>query len=110
MVLKTWKTAFLIGIGMAIASSAQADDTGLADLHDLRREKGKLCMTDHWHYGNGTGSTHKIAQAAAVSSWASFVDLEYGSDWARSSKAGSRKVSCSQGSEWTCQVEARPCK
>jgi hypothetical protein len=51
-----------------------------------------------------------IAQAAAVSSWASFVDLEYGSDWARNSKAGSRKVSCSEGSEWTCQVEARPCK
>ena len=43
MVLKSWTTAFLIGIGMAIASSAQADDTGLADLHDLRREKGKLC-------------------------------------------------------------------
>jgi hypothetical protein len=55
MVLKTWKTLFLIGVGMALGSSAQGDDTGLVDLHDLRREKGKLCMTDHWDYGNGTG-------------------------------------------------------
>jgi hypothetical protein len=46
-VLKTWKTVFLIGIGMALGSSAQADETGLADLHDLRREKGKLCMIFH---------------------------------------------------------------
>ena len=110
MALKSWKTAFLIGIGMAIVSSARADETGLADLHDLRREKGRLCMTDHWHYGNGTGSSRKAAQADAISSWATFVDLEYGSDWARYSKAGSRKVSCSQGSAWNCQVEARPCK
>ncbi len=86
---------------------AVADDTGFAYSHDLRRERGRLCMSDHWHYGSGTGPTVKAAQADAIKSWASFTALEYGSDWARFSRAASKKMTCSGDS---CSVEARPCK
>ena len=44
----------------AVASSAipaGAQDTGLAGMHSLRREGGKLCMSDHWHYGSSGGSS-----------------------------------------------------
>ena len=80
-------------------------------MHDLRKEKGRLCMSDHYHTGGGTGSTRKAAEADAIKSWQSFTDFEYGSDWARFSKASGKGMSCSQGSSgWDCNVEARPCK
>ena len=90
-----------------------ASETGLATaLHDVRRERGRLCMTDHWHYGSsGTKSSKAAAQRAAIASWQDFTDLEYGSAWARFSRAASRKVGCSPtGGGWTCDVEGRPCK
>lgn len=96
--------------GSGIAS-VSADDTGMASIHDLRREKGRLCMSDHWHYGSGVGGSKKAAQADAIGSWQSFTALEYGSDWARFKKAASQKIECSEsGSGYSCSVEARPCK
>jgi hypothetical protein len=89
------------------APAVLADDTGFASSHDLRRERGRICFSDHWHYGSGTGPTIKAAQADAIKSWASFTALEYGSDWARFSRAASKKMTCSGGS---CSLEARPCK
>jgi len=75
------------------------------------RVGGKMCMTDHWHYGNGSGSSKATAQREAISSWQSFTDFEYGSDWARFSKAVGKRISCSQsGGGFSCQVEARPCR
>jgi hypothetical protein len=96
----------------AIAWPVMADDTGLAVLHDLRREGGRNCFLDHFHYGNSSGaSSRKVAESEAISSWSGFVDLEYGSDWARFSRAASKSVKCEQtGGGWGCAIEARPCK
>jgi hypothetical protein len=92
--------------------AAMADDTGLAVLHDLRREGGRTCFLDHYHYGNSAGMpSRRAAEIEAARSWADFVDLEYGSDWARYSRAHSKSVSCEQSAAgWSCQVEARPCR
>lgn len=94
-----------------VATPAVADDTGLAGIHDLRRERGRLCMSDHWHYGNGTGSSRKAAEVDAIKSWQSFTALEYGSDWGRFSRASGRRISCSkEGGSYACSVEGRPCR
>lgn len=90
--------------------STQAATIGEA-MHSARIERGYVCYSDHYHYGSGGGSSRRAAQANAVASWSSFVDLEYGSAWASFAKAGSKKVSCSQVlSGWDCSVEARPCR
>jgi hypothetical protein len=91
---------------------AKADDTGMAGaLHDLRREKGRVCIVDHWHYGNGSGRNKKAAMADAVASWSSFTAMEYGSDWARFQRAASRSVSCSPSSYGvSCSIDGRPCR
>lgn len=88
-----------------------ADDTGMAGIHDLRREGGRLCQVGHFHYGNGTGPTKKAATSSAIASWSDFTALEYGSDWARFYRAANRGISCSKSSgEVSCSVEARPCR
>jgi hypothetical protein len=111
------KSMFVLVLGALAATStvvpAMASDTGLATtLHDVRREGGRLCMTDHWHYGSSSGQSSKAAaQRAAVVSWQDFTDLEYGSVWARFSRAASRKMGCSHsGGGWGCDAEARPCR
>ncbi len=93
-------------------SAASADETGLASIHAMRRERGRICMADHWHYGSsGSLPSRRAAQRDAIRSWQDFTNLEYGSSWARFSRAGSRRVSCSQsGGGWSCNVEGRPCK
>lgn len=94
-----------------LLSPSFADDTGMATLHDLRREGGKLCQVGHYHYGNGSGPTKKVAMSDAIASWSNFTALEYGSDWARFYRAANRAVSCTKSdSEVTCSVEARPCR
>lgn len=98
-------------ICLILASPSYGDETGMAQMHDLRREGGKLCQVDHYHYGSGSGSTRKAAMSSAITSWADFTALEYGSDWARFYRAANRASSCSNsGSEVTCSVEARPCR
>lgn len=95
----------------AATGAALADDTGFAYMHDLRKEGGRTCFTDHYHYGSGTGATKAAAQKSAIASWASFTDFEYGSDWARFSRAASKGMTCSRGGGgFDCQIEARPCK
>lgn len=89
-----------------------ADDTGFAYMHDTRRERGKLCMTDHWHSGSGSGPSKRAARNAAVRSWQDFTNLEYGSDWAYFRRAGSKGVRCKRTGRrsYDCNVEARPCR
>jgi hypothetical protein len=100
--------AILISTAIGTAS---ADDTGFASMHSQARVGGRMCMTDHYHYGNGTGRTKAAAERAAIQSWASFTDFEYGSDWARFGKAAGKRTSCSKSSAgYDCQVEARPCR
>ena len=107
-ILKAGAAAALLGV---TAAPALADDTGFAYTHDLRREGGRTCFTDHYHYGSGSGATKAAAQKAAIGSWASFTDFEYGSDWARFSRAASKGMKCSGGTSGVdCQLEARPCK
>jgi hypothetical protein len=91
---------------------SSADQTGLASIHVLRREGGRLCMADHFHYGSsGAQRSQGAAQGAAIRSWAEFTDLEYGSDWARYGRAASQRMKCSRSAAgWYCDVEARPCR
>jgi hypothetical protein len=101
--------AIVFGAGLAPAMAQS--DTGFASMHNQARVGGKLCMTDHWHYGDGNGRTKALAQRDAIGSWQSFTDFEYGSAWARFSNAVAKRVSCSQsGGRYSCQVEARPCR
>jgi hypothetical protein len=98
-----------IALATPMAASAQ-EITGLAAMHDMRRERGKLCMSDHWHSGNGSGATKDAAQKAAIRSWIDFTNLEYGRRWASFSNSASRKVSYSkESSGWSASVEGRPC-
>ncbi|HEX2839996.1 hypothetical protein [Hyphomicrobium sp.] len=100
--------AVILAAGVA---PAMADQTGFASMHNQARVGGKMCMTDHYHYGSGSGSTKAAAQRDAVASWQSFTDFEYGSDWARFSKAVGKRISCSKSTSGVdCQVEARPCR
>lgn len=89
-----------------------ADDTGMAYMHDMRRERGRKCMISHWHYGSGTGRTKRKAKRAAIRSWQEFTAFEYGTDWARFRHARSKGMSCTgtRKSGFSCQVEARPCR
>lgn len=84
---------------------------GLAAMHDVRVERGKLCYTDHYHYGGSNSMpSKKAAQVEAIRSWQSFTDMEYGRRWSNFRNAASKKVNCTQGaSGWGCEIEARPC-
>lgn len=98
----------LIALGMPV----RADETGFASTHDQVRVGSKKCFADHFHYGSSAGmGSRRAAEIEAVKSWESFTDFEYGSDWARYSKAVSKGVKCGQsGGGWGCSVEARPCR
>ena len=97
----------------ASAHKAGSAVTGLAAMHDMRREKGRLCMTDHFHHGSSAGQPSKAAAMKdAVASWSGFTALEYGNEWASFNKAGSKKATCAQSTSgsWGCEIEARPCR
>ncbi|MBU2583195.1 MAG: hypothetical protein KJ622_15915 [Alphaproteobacteria bacterium] len=92
------------------------DAAGLAAIHDLAVENGRLCMSDHPHFGQ-TGSWPTLAQArtSAIRSWSGFTRIEYGEDWAQFELAADPKLDCSQsatgrGDSWTCAAQARPCR
>lgn len=100
----------LAGI-LILASTAIADDTGLAYSHDLRKEGGRLCMADHFHSGSGEGRTKDGARKAAIRSWADFTNFEYGTVWARFSLAASPSTRFSkEASGWSAYIDARPCR
>jgi hypothetical protein len=96
---------------MFAAPLAEASETGLASIHALRHEHGRLCMAGHIHYGTSFGRSKSHAQAEAVKSWAMLVAVEYGTSWAHFGRAGARKLTCRKpGENWTCETEGRPCK
>ena len=95
------------------ASAVKADDSGLASIHAWKNEPGRrVCMSDHFHDGSGTGKTRKEAEAAARSSWMSFTIFEYGTDWGSYTLAASQKMECgnTSGQGWSCATSARACK
>lgn len=104
--------AALVGCISILASPVMADETGLAGIHSMSKEGKRVCFSDHFHYGSGsTMPTKKAAVDDAVRAWAGFTAAEYGTDWAHFDRAGSKKISCTQGSGgFYCQIEARPCK
>ncbi len=112
MTTKAVRTLAAVGLVLsATAIPAVADDTGMASIHDLRRERGRLCMSDHWHSGSGSGRDQKAAMRDAVGSWASFTALEYGSVWASWGRAAGKGASCSKDSGgYSCSISARPCR
>ncbi len=94
-----------------VATPAFSSETGFADMHSHRKEGRTVCMVDHYHYGSGSGKTKPAALAAAIQSWSSFTDFEYGSSWANFKRASSKAVSYSASSGgWTADVSARACK
>ena len=97
---------------VAAALTARADETGLASIHDWRKEAGKICMSDHFHDGAGSGDSRKAAEAKAIASWQSFTIFEYGTTWGSYKLAGSKKMDCTENGpkQWSCAVTARACK
>ncbi len=95
-----------------VAVQRTAAVTGLAASHDLRREGGRICFADHYHYGSSLGQANqRAAQSVAITSWSDFVDLEYGSAWSSYKAASSKDLKCSQSSAgWGCDLSARPCR
>lgn len=106
-------TIFILAAGAVLAStaSAWADDTGLAYSHTLRKEGGRMCMVDHFHSGSGEGRSKATARKAAMRSWASFTNFEYGTVWARWSLAKNKSTRYTKEAVgWSATVEARPCR
>lgn len=93
------------------ADIAVADQTGMAGMHEWRKERGRWCFTNHYHSGSsGIKSSKRLAQRAALKSWWEYTAGEYGSDWANFRKSASQKKTCSRrGGGWECMVESRPC-
>ncbi len=85
--------------------------TGLAAMHTLKRSRGRLCMADHYHFGDGGSSKSKArALIAARADWASFVTAEYGPAWSRYSLARSKGRKCTRANgRYNCSISARPC-
>jgi hypothetical protein len=109
-----WAGMAVLVLAAGSATTAMADDTGISQaLHDLRREGGKLCATEHTHYASSSGMpTKKAAEIEAKRNWYSFTSWEYGTDWGNPALAGSPDLKCSQssGGGWGCEFVARPCR
>lgn len=96
--------------GAAWCNAAEADG-GLAGSHKWRKEGGRTCFADHFHSGTGAGATKEAAKAAAMKSWASFVDFEYGNTWAHFGRAASVAVKYTKEAKgWSADLDARPCR
>jgi hypothetical protein len=104
---------FMFGSVLLLAGviAARADDTGLAGIHDWRKESGRTCLSGHYHDGAGTGETRKAAEAKAIASWTEFTVLEYGTVWGSYKLAAGKQMNCTAkgAKEWSCALTARPC-
>lgn len=103
---------FLSFLSLITSQPLAADETGLASMHDMKHETGRrVCMTDHFHDGSGSGQTRKEAEAAAQKSWIEFTAFEYGGVWSHYNLAESKSSDCREAAKkWTCAISARPCK
>jgi hypothetical protein len=102
--------ALALSVAVGAGAGAQAEETGMAGMHDWVKVRGRTCFADHFHSGNGTGSTRAQAEKQAIRAWVDFTAWEYGSTWGRYALAASKKMKCERGSDWSCFVEARPCR
>jgi len=105
------RAMIIAGMLAAVSTAQAAKEGGLAGMHDLGKEGGKLCMTEHSHSGSGTGATKNAAKAVAIRSWIDFTNLEYGRAWASFANSASQKTTYTkEQSGWSATVEGRPCK
>lgn len=101
----------VIAVALASATPSLGDQTGMADMHDQRREGSKICLSGHFHTGVGKGRTKRAARAAAIKAWQEFTAFEYGLDWAYFRTANSKGIGYERSSDaWEATVEARPCR
>lgn len=99
-----------LAAAVVTAAPASANQTGLDGIHAKMRVGKKVCFDGHSHSGYGAGPSKKVAEYAAIKSWADFTALEYGSDWAVYGKSYKPSMRCSQSAAgWTCDLEATPC-
>ena len=106
---------FTFGFTLAVVSSvpaiAIAQETGMAGMHEQRREGGKTCMSSHVHTGSGSGPTKDAARQAAIRSWIDFTAFEYGNAWASFANAAAATTRYTkEESGWSATVDARPCR
>jgi hypothetical protein len=108
----------MAGLALAVVTAvagpapvAEANETGVAGIHEWRKVGRKTCMAEHEHTGGGTGANRKAAEAAAIGSWASFTAFEYGSSWGNFRIAEGKRITCDgAGATVSCTVVARACR
>ena len=105
------------GVLVGLATAPMAGAAGLEGLHKHVQVGNKICMVDHFHYGQTSGwPTRPQAEASAAKSWAGFTGLEYGDEWADFRIATQSSMDCQQsasdrgGVVWSCKAKAVPCK
>lgn len=101
-------TAAVVMLGTLAPVSAQ----GLSELHSKVIVGKKICFADHYHSGSSNGqSSREAAEKAAIRSWVDFTSWEYGRQWGDFWTAVGRRIKCGgSGNNWSCDVEARPCR
>jgi len=105
-------TALVASSGAASAQQAQTFD----HLHDKARVGSQICMTDHWHYGEGGPfKDRRVAERQAMKRWSEFTAMEYGAAWGRFESSAGRRIDCKTSSDggttlYTCGAHGRPCR
>jgi hypothetical protein len=109
---RTLALAVAATLALGMSALAAAEESGLAGLHEQKREGNRICMSEHFHHGASAGKpTHKEAEAAAIRDWSGFTGFEYGEAWSDYAMAASKAMKCARsGDDWSCDVDARPCK
>lgn len=98
-------------VSLGTATSVQAQETGIAGIHEWVRVGRKTCLATHFHDGSGSGKSQKEAEKAAIQSWEAFTAWEYGASWGRYALSESKKMTCDRPttSEYKCNVTSRAC-
>lgn len=99
-------------VSVLVAPAASAQETGLHKLHKIAPMGGKMCMTEHEHYGESpASSTKNVAMKLAVNKWIQFTADEYGKAWGSYALAVGKKEKCAGSApNIVCSVTARPCR
>lgn len=73
---------------MAVVITCPAEGPALAQqqtfdhLHAQARVGNQICMTTHWHFGEGGPfRVRSVAEQQATKRWSEFTIMEYGSQW-----------------------------
>ncbi len=91
----------------------RAEETGMHNLHSMRKVGRKTCFIDHYHSGSGSGATKQEAESSAIGSWQSFTAWEYGGSWGSWRLSEAKSVSCDRGGlggAWNCSINSIPCR